>query len=353
MEGKNPQISVIVPIYKVEPYLHWCLDSIVHQTYQNLEILLIDDGSPDGCGAICDEYAKKDARIRVTHKKNGGLSAAWNDGLRMAAGEWVAFVDSDDWLDLDFFEKMIFDQDKHADVVLSAGYYWEDGSDTIRWIYLKPFEYREKEKDLLKMNLLMRPKNPQTKGTLGYVWGKLFRRDFILSNGISFDPQIRAGLMVDSIFNWDVFEKSSLILGSLYCGYHYRITQTSGTFKFDPNRPKAQEYVEEEFFRRVKAEGASDAVYKAVESRCLRDIVHNLQHCYFHPDNPASRREVAKGIQEMKQMPYYHQAICSRNNPCNTMSLKAFQWMLRLPWIWPLRVMIALWERVDGKKAKA
>lgn len=98
------KISVIVPVYKVEPYLRKCLDSIVGQTYQNLEIILVDDGSPDGCGPICDEYAARDGRIKVIHKKNGGVSSARNAGLDAAAGDWIAWVDPDDWIEKDMFQ---------------------------------------------------------------------------------------------------------------------------------------------------------------------------------------------------------------------------------------------------------
>ena len=95
---KQPLISVIVPVYKVEPYIHQCIDSILAQTYTNLEIILVDDGSPDNCPAICDEYAGKDARIRVIHKENGGLSDARNAGMIAGGGEYLMFVDSDDCL---------------------------------------------------------------------------------------------------------------------------------------------------------------------------------------------------------------------------------------------------------------
>lgn len=97
-------ISVIIPIYDVEPYLRNCLDSVVGQTYRNLEIICVDDGSPDGCGAICDEYAAKDNRIRVIHKENGGLSSARNAGIEIAHGDFVSFIDSDDRVDPDMVE---------------------------------------------------------------------------------------------------------------------------------------------------------------------------------------------------------------------------------------------------------
>lgn len=100
------KISVIVPVYNVEKYLPRCLDSIIQQSYKNLEIILVDDGSTDNSGVICDEYAKRDARIRVIHKENGGVSSARNTGLDVctSGGDCIAFVDSDDWLELDVFD---------------------------------------------------------------------------------------------------------------------------------------------------------------------------------------------------------------------------------------------------------
>ena len=102
-----PLISVIVPVYNVEPYLRQCLDSVVNQTYKNIEIILVDDGSPDHCGEICDGYARKDSRIIVIHQENAGLSAARNAALDIARGEYFMFVDSDDWVEPIFCEKAL------------------------------------------------------------------------------------------------------------------------------------------------------------------------------------------------------------------------------------------------------
>lgn len=106
MKNKYPLISVIVPCYNVEEYLPKCIDSIVGQTYKNLEIFLVDDGSPDNCGLICDEYANQDARITVIHKKNGGLSDARNVAIDVAKGEYITFVDSDDYVAIDYVESL-------------------------------------------------------------------------------------------------------------------------------------------------------------------------------------------------------------------------------------------------------
>lgn len=112
-------ISVIIPVYKVEQYLDKSVESVVNQTYKNLEIILVDDGSPDNCPAMCDEWAKKDSRIKVIHKKNGGLSDARNAGLDIATGEYISFLDSDDYFSKDFSKACIDMGEKSCDVFIS------------------------------------------------------------------------------------------------------------------------------------------------------------------------------------------------------------------------------------------
>lgn len=104
----KPLVSIIVPIYKVEPYLQRCLDSLINQTYTNLEIILVDDGSPDNCPQICDEYAANDSRVIVIHKENGGLSDARNAGLDICSGEYISFVDSDDWVENEYIDRLLY-----------------------------------------------------------------------------------------------------------------------------------------------------------------------------------------------------------------------------------------------------
>lgn len=115
-----PKLSVIVPVYKVEKYIHQCLDSLLAQDYEDMEILLIDDGSPDRCGAICDDYAKKDARVRVIHQENQGLAEVRNIGIREATGAYIGFVDSDDYVRPGMFSKMMgcIEKDKQIDIVV-------------------------------------------------------------------------------------------------------------------------------------------------------------------------------------------------------------------------------------------
>ena len=118
-------ISIIVPVYNTEPYLPQCLDSILAQTYTDLEILLIDDGSTDRCGEICNQYAARDPRIRVFHTENRGLSAARNLGLDQAKGDYIGFVDSDDWIEPDMYEVLLQKAEETKADIVECGVYLE------------------------------------------------------------------------------------------------------------------------------------------------------------------------------------------------------------------------------------
>ncbi len=128
-----PELSIIVPVYKVEKYLPKCIDSILAQTFRDFELILIDDGSPDNCGAICDEYAARDSRIKVIHQANAGVSAARNAGLDIASGTYLGFVDSDDWIEPEMYETMIAtEKEKQVDVVVCGVRYCSDTGEYIR-----------------------------------------------------------------------------------------------------------------------------------------------------------------------------------------------------------------------------
>lgn len=122
-----PEISVIVPVYKVEQFLHRCVDSILRQSFSDFELILVDDGSPDSCGALCDDYAAEDHRIHVIHQKNGGLSAARNAGIDYVMANsnsnWLAFVDSDDWLDQDFLKVLHCAAEQNRCRISACGFY--------------------------------------------------------------------------------------------------------------------------------------------------------------------------------------------------------------------------------------
>lgn len=178
-------ISIIIPVYNVEKYLHKCLDSIINQTYQNIEIILVDDGSTDSSGAICDEYAEKDNRIRVIHKENRGVSSARNRGLAIAMGEWVLFFDADDILPndvLDYYTNVVNTND--VDMVLGSYVEYNDEGNIIKSDQ-KHFEKMISMQDCLRLFY-----KPDTSLFQGYVWNRLMKRSIILDNNLRFNERI-------------------------------------------------------------------------------------------------------------------------------------------------------------------
>ncbi|MGM9600387.1 MAG: glycosyltransferase family 2 protein [Faecousia sp.] len=146
----SPLISVIIPVYNVEKYLQRCLDSVIEQTYKNLEVILIDDGSTDHSGEICDDYAAKDVRIHVIHQENQGVSAARNKGLDNVKGEYITFVDSDDYIVNDMIAELLrLSEEEHADIVI-GGYYGIGVKGFVRWSHV-PLDVRKyRGLDILK-----------------------------------------------------------------------------------------------------------------------------------------------------------------------------------------------------------
>jgi glycosyltransferase involved in cell wall biosynthesis len=153
MNCQSDKISIIIPVYKVEAFLRKCIESVINQTYRNLEIILVDDGSPDGCPEICDEYAAKDQRIKVVHKENGGISSARNAGLAMASGEYIGFVDSDDWVELDMYETLYQRAILHkADITICGHYVVKDHKINVPCVLEEDIVYTREEalKELIK-----------------------------------------------------------------------------------------------------------------------------------------------------------------------------------------------------------
>lgn len=171
LENKKFTISIIVPIYKVEQYLQRCVDSLLKQTYENFELILVDDGSPDSCGDICDEYARQDSRIQVIHKENGGLSDARNAGMDIATGEYIVFVDSDDWVVSDYLESMLEALEETDSDICECQVYRTTGEEyTDIKMEVKPEVYDT----IVALNELIHD------GVFRqHVWNKLYRREVV------------------------------------------------------------------------------------------------------------------------------------------------------------------------------
>lgn len=215
------RISIIVPIYNVEKYVRQCIESIINQTYKNLQIILVDDGSTDTSGLICDEYASIDDRIEVIHKKNGGLVTARKIGLQKAKGEYIGFVDGDDYIDDNMYESLLgYILKKDVDMV-HTGYWYEVANTTYSNTNFDTgiIECPE-DKSMLLRNILLQHNNIEHS-----IWSKLFKRSLIVKSYYDVNDECSYGedlvCMISTIINADRI----YILNSAY--YHYRVRSES------------------------------------------------------------------------------------------------------------------------------
>lgn len=207
--NNNPKISIIVPVFNVENYLHRCIDSILIQTFKDFEVLLIDDGSTDKSGKICDEYAFNDNRVKVFHKRNGGVSSARNVGLNNAVGKWVTFCDSDDYVHENFLYDFL--SQPHTVDLLSQGY-WERRNDVLAEKYEQDGIYVGAR---LNRFILDMYKSTQ----LGFLWCKAFKLDIIKSHSLLFNENIRHMEDLDFIIRYCHYVDK--ISNSSKCNYVY------------------------------------------------------------------------------------------------------------------------------------
>lgn len=212
----SPLISIIVPVYNVKAYLERCLDSIRGQTYRSLEIIVVDDGSTDGSGDICDKYARLDNRIKVIHQDNAGQSAARNKALSVAQGEFLGFVDADDWIDRDMYEFLYnLILENHADISICSHYVEKQGKTKVR--------YSSGVKTVFSRNEAIRALVVD-KRVRNYVWDKLFRRQ--LFNEIQFPEK---QIFEDIAISYHVFYKANRVVMQDYPKYHYLKHEQSTT----------------------------------------------------------------------------------------------------------------------------
>ena len=231
----EPLVSIIVPVYKVEPYLCECVDSIFAQTYHNWELILVDDGSPDNCGAMCDGFAQRDSRVKVIHQENQGISVARNTGFDASTGEYVCFIDSDDSVAPDYLEKLVEAIEREsADMAVCSFCKYDDSTKEILEIGggdVHVIAFGEKRYN-----------------TFACVWGKVFRRTFLLRYDIRFET---ARFVEDVAFSLSTILLSQTVaVADTY--YYYRRRSDSLSTTKNTSRPWSYEAFENSI-RRVGA----------------------------------------------------------------------------------------------------
>ncbi len=221
-------ISIIVPIYKVEEYLHQCVDSILSQTYQNLEIILVDDGSPDNCPQMCDEYAAADSRIKVVHKENGGLMSARQAGLKIAGGDYIGFVDGDDWIEPDMYEHFANAIAKYAPDTAVCEFYYShaDRDEKSHQKFSQPFYTKNMLLEEIYPTMLFDNKFYRY-GIMPSCWSKVYKKELLEKHLFQVDPKITIG--EDAAFTYPCLLDSQCVAYIDRALYHYRINPKSMT----------------------------------------------------------------------------------------------------------------------------
>lgn len=252
-------ISVIVPVYNVEKYLRQCLDSILAQTYKELEVVMVDDGSTDSCGDICEEYAAKHENFKVIHKENAGLGFARNTGLEHITGEYVVFVDSDDYLDPTLIETLYSSLVRDGVDVCKSGYrrITDDG---------KIVASRSFDEEIFKGSLAKRAFLPRMLGSLPSkkdsidpnVWASIYRVEPIKKYNLKFSSE-RKLIAEDQLFNIDYAQHANGASTLSYVGYNYRVNPGSLLRSYRKDRFQACRYYYTETTKKLKALGYDSA----------------------------------------------------------------------------------------------
>lgn len=285
----RPKISIIIPIYNTEQYLKRCVDSVLHQTLQDIEIILVDDGSPDNAPALCDAYAAQDARIQVIHKENEGLGFARNSGLEKATGEYVAFLDSDDYVSKSYYENLYRAAQKVGADTCISGYILrtKEGREQL---HENPkaghtFEGEDIAKVLLPDILGAQPEAENDVVMGMAVWKNLISLDLLKERKVKFCSE-RQFISEDALFDISYFTKAKKVTICKENGYFYCENGISLSRKYQPERFARCEVLYVEEIRRLQALllGKEEALIHAVQRSfignaryCMQQIYHNLE----------------------------------------------------------------------------
>lgn len=268
----KPKVSVIVPIYNVEKYLRRCLESLVNQTLTDIEIILVDDESPDNSKDIYKEYLAKDNRIKLVQKKNGGLGFARNSGLEIATGEFIAYIDSDDYVDVNMFKKL-YDTSKNNNLdTVYCGYNNLDDELKVHSFSevddLTIFSSKDEVNGVLLDMIACKPSSPLERKYRMSVWHAIYSRDLIENNRIRFCSE-RQFISEDIIYHIDYLSKANRIAFIPDSFYYYCYNEDSLTKTFREDRFEKSVILHQELLRRFKVEGYKESVYKNRVDRFL------------------------------------------------------------------------------------
>lgn len=310
-----PELSVVVPVYNVEKYIAEMVESLLSQTLQDLEVILVDDGSPDRSGEICDGFAAKDDRVKVIHKPNGGVGAARNDGLDAATGDWIVFCDSDDWVELDAFEKLVkAGEDSGADVVFGdANLVYGEHVQKARF-YKNEFVTSDRARidqliaaDFSRAYCFDPPEGGPAFG-YGGPWNKLVRRQLLLDNDIRFDLRVK-GIFDDILYTAYIFAAAKTVAYVHVPVYNYRQLGSSITHSYKANLLEIHQAIFTAWQEFMEKYGKEGQFLKPYYANVIRRFKSTLGLYFFSKKNTKSFRAQCKELEELMGTEPYRTAL--------------------------------------------
>lgn len=295
-------ISIIVPVYNVEKYLSQCIESLINQTYTNIEIILVDDGSTDCSGIICDKLKKKDKRINVIHKDNEGLGLARNTGLNYVNGKYVTFIDSDDYADEDLIYNLYHNISKNDADTCIGGFKRVD--DLGKALYIERYENKSYKKSDCRKIVLARMLGscPEKSDSIRMsVWNVLYSVDIIQKNNIKF-PSERVYISEDIIFDIEYYKHSQKCVLINTCSYNYRVNQQSLTQLYKKDKFEKYLFLYNEILKKLQRDNFGNEFIV----RLQRQFFVNVRVCLRQEDTRISGNSIREAIRNIK-------AICKND----------------------------------------
>lgn len=350
----TPMVSFVMPIYGVEDYLNECVDSVLNQTFGDFELILVDDGSPDKCGEICDEYAKNDKRVKVIHKENEGVSEARNTGLRAACGQWAYIIDSDDWLEPDALKKMYTAAiSNNVDCVMSDVLVHYPKTQKRGYLFAHEFVATDSETigKIQKFILCHKYSPYYTNKTInGFAapWSKLVKMSIIKDNEVYFDPYVK-GRFDDGLWSLHMLDYVSSVCYIQEVTYNYRNLSSSITHSY---KPQALDIIERGFKKTQDWINATEKDYSFMQAhygRVCMFLALQLSQYFFNPMNEKTNKERTSELRTVLKREPYKTAIKKVDFSKLETKHKYVVICARMNAIWGMKLYVCLKEIKMGK----
>ena len=306
------KVSIIIPVYNLEKFIEKCVDSIVNQTLKEIEIILVDDGSTDQSGAICDNYVKKDDRIKVVHQKNMGLSGARNTGIKESTGKWFMIVDGDDWLESNAVEELYNNAEKNNSDIFISSFYDNYPEKQVKDSFFNINELHfqtEEEKLYLQENCISRNKytNMNCKTNLGVTWARIYRKQFIVDNNLEFILGLKR--TQDAIFNLYAFEYANKVDYLDIPVHHYRIWGNSASRKYSKDFHVTANELSQHIIEFMKKFHKEERLKKAYYSKVFKLLIEIIKIEITPKANKMSLKSKKSFLKQLSESELYSNAI--------------------------------------------